>query len=89
MQTLFPQNFHVYIRYVVLHYVTTLASVESLVPSCQICVCFTDIVEDGTEMVMWIGQQSPPEFVMNVFGVNSQADINVDSVSVHVCTFCG
>lgn len=52
-------------------------------------MCFTDIVEDGTEMVMWIGQQSPPEFVMNVFGVNSQAEINVDSVRVHVCTFCG
>ena len=59
---------------------TTLAAVESL-----ICLCFTDIVEDGTEMVMWIGQQSPPEFVMNVFGVNSQAEINVDSVRVHMC----
>ena len=38
--------------------------------------------EDGIEMVMWIGQQAPVEFVMNVFGVNSQAEINVESVRV-------
>lgn len=41
-------------------------------------------VEDGIEMVVWIGQQAPPEFVMNVFGVNSQTEINVDSV--RMCT---
>ena len=39
-----------------------------------------DTVEDGVEMVVWIGQHAAPELVMNVFGVNSQAEINVDSV---------
>ena len=51
-------------------------------------VCVSPMfIEDGIEMVMWIGQQAPPEFVMNVFGVNSQTEINVDSVRVHLCTF--
>ena len=43
-----------------------------------------DTVEDGVEMVVWIGQHASPEFVMNVFGVNSQAEINVDSVCIYI-----
>ncbi|XP_065891062.1 protein transport protein Sec24D-like isoform X2 [Dysidea avara] len=37
------------------------------------------LIENGLEMVLWIGQQVSPEFVVNVFGVNSQAEINVES----------
>ena len=36
--------------------------------------------ENGLEMVLWIGQQASPEFVVNIFGVTSQAEINVESV---------
>ena len=46
---------------------------------------FIDTVENGIEMVVWIGQHAPPELVMNVFGVNSQAEINVDNV----CSYIG
>ena len=48
-------------------------------------MCIIDTVENGIEMVMWIGQHAPPELVMNVFGVNSQAEINVDNV----CSYIG
>ena len=41
-----------------------------------------NVTEDGIEMVMWIGQQTPIEFVVNVFGVNSQAEIDVESVRI-------
>ena len=45
-------------------------------------------VENGLEMVLWIGQQASPEFVMNVFGVNSQAEINAESVCKYLISTC-
>lgn len=35
-------------------------------------------------MVVWVGQQVAVDFVLNVFGVHSQAEINVDSVRICV-----
>ena len=39
-------------------------------------------------MVMWIGQHASPDFMMNVFGVNSHAEVNVDNVRIYVHMFC-
>ena len=35
-------------------------------------------------MVMWIGQHASPDFMMNVFGVNSHAEVNVDNVRTYI-----
>lgn len=38
-------------------------------------------------MVVWIGQHASPDFVMNVFGVNSHAEVNVDNVCLYIHMF--
>ena len=44
----------------------------------ELCLWFS---ENGLIMYMWLGMQVNPEWVHNVFGVQSAAQIDIDQVS--------
>jgi protein transport protein SEC24 len=45
------------------------------------------LIENGVSMVIWVGSRVSNEFVSQVFGVGSQAQIDPESVSEYYC-FC-
>jgi len=48
-------------------------------------ICKISVAENGLVMVLWVGQQFPPDSTQKVFGVPSLAQVNTDMVNHVYC----